>query len=172
MKKPKKPTPVLYIAPIITSLLAVWYYTTDSVMEQLLIAFIFFTMIIPYSIQMYSFVIVNSLPKQTQTKRIHKNTNNNIGMYHKELVRLLSNSMKNRKLTRHQILEFKRELNGLLGDVISDYSGFRFENDLHEIYTKLKSPLLNDKQYQYLISLLEVSLLSNDDTLVKCKDIV
>lgn len=115
MKKPKKPTPVLYIAPIITSLLAVWYYTTDSVMEQLLIAFIFFTMIIPYSIQMYSFVIVNSLPKQTQTKHIHKNINNNIGMYHKELVRLLSNSMKNRKLTRHQILEFKRELNELHG---------------------------------------------------------
>ena len=117
MKKPKKPTPVLYIAPIITSLLAVWYYTTDSVMEQLLIAFIFFTMIIPYSIQMYSFVIVNSLPKQTQTKRIHKNTNNNIGMYYKELVRLLSNSMKNRKLTRHQILEFKRELN------VNDFNG-------------------------------------------------
>ena len=49
--------------------------------------------------------------------------------------------------------------------------GFSFENDLHEIYTKLKSSLLNDKQYQYLISFLEVSLLSND-TLVKCKDIV
>lgn len=171
MKKPKKPTPVLYIAPIITSLLAAWYYTTDSVMEQLLIAFIFFTMIIPYSIQMYSFVIVNSLPKQKQTKCIHKNTNNNMGAYHKELVRLLSNSMRNRKLTRHQILEFKRELDELLGDVISDYGDFRFENDLHEIYTKLKNPLLDDKKYQYLISFLEVSLLPND-TLVKCKDIV
>lgn len=171
MKKPKKPTPVLYIAPIITSLLAAWYYTTDSVMEQLLIAFIFFTMIIPYSIQMYSFVIVNSLPKQKQTKCIHKNTNNNMGTYHKELVRLLSNSMRNRKLTRHQILEFKRELDELLGDVILDYGDFRFENDLHEIYTKLKNPLLDDKKYQYLISFLEVSLLPND-TLVKCKDIV
>lgn len=171
MKKPKKPTPVLYIAPIITSLLAAWYYTTDSVMEQLLIAFIFFTMIIPYSIQMYSFVIVNSLPKQKQAKCIHKNTNNNMGAYHKELVRLLSNSMRNRKLTRHQILEFKRELDELLGDVISDYGDFRFENDLHEIYTKLKNPLLDDKKYQYLISFLEVSLLPND-TLVKCKDIV
>ena len=172
MKKPKKPTPVLFIFPVITSILAIWYYTTDSFIEQMLVVFIFVTMVIPYSIQMYSFVIVNSLPKQTQTKHIHKNTNNNVGICHKELVRLLSNSMRNRKLTRHQILEFKRELNGLLGDVISDYSGFRFENDLHEIYTKLKSPLLNDKQYQYLISLLEISLLSNDDAIVKCKDIV
>ena len=171
MKKPKKPTPVLFIFPVITSILAMWYYTTDSFIEQILVVFIFVTMVIPYSIQMYSFVIVNSLPKPTQTKRIHKNTNNNMGICHKELVRLLSNSMRNRKLTRHQILEFKRELNGLLGDVIFDYSGFRFENDLHEIYTKLKSPLLNDKQYQYLISFLEVSLDGND-TLVKCKDIV
>ena len=171
MKKPKKPTPVLFIFPVITSILAIWYYTTDSFIEQMLVVFIFVTMVIPYSIQMYSFVIVNSLPKQTQTKHIHKNTNNNVGICHKELVRLLSNSMRNRKLTRHQILEFKRELNELLGDVISDYSGFRFENDLHEIYTKLKSPLLNDKQYQYLISFLDVSLDGND-TLVKCKDIV
>ena len=165
MKKPKKPTPVLYIAPIITSLLAVWYYTTDSVMEQLLIAFIFITMVVPYSIQMYSFVIVSSLPKQKQSNR---NTTTNRNIYYKELSGLLSSSMKNRKLTRYQILYFKKEIDELLGNRKSVYDSFNFDNDLHEIYTKLKVSPLQDKEYQYLTSLLE-SLL--DDTIV-CKDIV
>ena len=168
MKKPKKPTPVLFIFPVITSILAMWYYTTDSFIEQMLVVFIFVTMVIPYSIQMYSFVIVNSLPKQTQTKHIHKNTNNNVGICHKELVRLLSNSMRNRKLNRYQILYFKKEIDELLGNRKLVYNSFNFDNDLHEIYTKLKISPLQDREYQYLTSLLE-SLL--DDTIV-CKDIV
>lgn len=48
-------------------------------------------------------------------------------------------SLQNKVLTRKEILEIKKMLNHALKDQLKNYQNQKFENDAHEIYTKLKN---------------------------------
>ena len=86
----------------------------------------------------------------------HKIINND---NYSELKNLISTSCKSKRLKRQMILSFKDELNKQLASNVDHYSKMTFENDLHEVYVKLKSSHLEDKDYiylkDYLIQLME-----------------
>jgi hypothetical protein len=71
-------------------------------------------------------------------------------MYH-EVKELFQTAMRSRRLTREQILYIKNMLNGFLKPY-SRYYSQRYKNDAHEIYSKLKSPFLSNKEYQKISS--------------------
>lgn len=71
---------------------------------------------------------------------------------YKELTETLKFSMKNKLLNREQILDFKKQLNGHLGSQVKRYS--KFDNDLHEIYSKLKNKSLKSNDYIELLNVL------------------
>lgn len=64
-----------------------------------------------------------------------------------ELIKKLKYCMKNKLLTREDVLSFKKEIVDLLNTYNKDYSKFKFENDMHEIYVKLKNKHLNSENY-------------------------
>lgn len=63
--------------------------------------------------------------------------------------------MQNRLLTRQEILNFKYYLNKYSKN---KYTGIKFKNDAHEIYTKLKDTSISKKQMLKLNSYLEPSI--------------
>ena len=69
------------------------------------------------------------------------------------LVNALKFCMKNKILNREQILNFKAEVNNHLGENKNHYT-FKFDNDLHEIYSKIKHKSLKSKDYQELLEVL------------------
>lgn len=71
---------------------------------------------------------------------------------YKELTETLKFSMKNKLLNREQILDFKKQLNSHLGSQVKRYS--KFDNDLHEIYSKLKNKSLKSNDYIELLNVL------------------
>lgn len=77
----------------------------------------------------------------------HKKVDNN---NYTQLRNLITISCKQKQISRQSILSFVEELNKVLGDNVNHYSKMTFENDLHEIYVKLKSSHLQDKDYIYL----------------------
>lgn len=77
----------------------------------------------------------------------HKKVDNN---NYTQLRNLITISCKQKQIGRQSILSFVEELNKILGDNVNHYSKMTFENDLHEIYVKLKSSHLQDKDYIYL----------------------
>ena len=77
----------------------------------------------------------------------HKKVDNN---NYTQLRNLITVSCKQKQISRQSILSFVEELNKVLGDNVNHYSKMTFENDLHEIYVKLKSSHLQDKDYIYL----------------------
>ena len=77
----------------------------------------------------------------------HKKVDNN---NYTQLRNLITVSCKQKQISRQSILSFVEELNKILGNNVNHYSKMTFENDLHEIYVKLKSSHLQDKDYIYL----------------------
>ena len=77
----------------------------------------------------------------------HKKVDNN---NYTQLRNLITISCKQKQISRQSILSFMEELNKVLGNNVNHYSKMTFENDLHEIYVKLKSSHLQDKDYIYL----------------------
>ena len=65
----------------------------------------------------------------------HKKVDNNNYI---QLRNLITVSCKQKQISRQSILNFVEELNKILGDNVNHYSKMTFENDLHEIYVKLK----------------------------------
>lgn len=57
-------------------------------------------------------------------------------------------------LEREDVLYFLDCLNGVLGERASIYRNIAFENEAHEIYSKLKSKKLSDKDYADLLTIL------------------
>lgn len=70
-----------------------------------------------------------------------------------ELVTILKSFMKNKILSREQILDFKEQVNNHLGESKNHYK-FKFDNDLHEIYSKLKNKSLKSSDYAELLQVL------------------
>lgn len=71
-----------------------------------------------------------------------------------ELVKCIKYLMSNRLMDREQILDFKSKVCKQLGKCNSHYKDFKWENDLQEIYTKIKNKHLKSEDYQELLSIL------------------
>lgn len=78
--------------------------------------------------------------------------------YYEKTRDLFNQLMKNGSLSREEILEFKLLLNKCLGSYTHEYKNkkvFKFENDCHEIYTKLKSYNLDVNDWNILYEYLK-----------------
>lgn len=71
-----------------------------------------------------------------------------------EVQYLFKNLMKEGLLSREQILFIKNYLRQELKDYRHLYTG-HYKNDAQEIYTLLKSPLLDNSNYEYIIKVLK-----------------
>lgn len=164
--------------PIIVGIITLYLYKqSNTTMERLLIAFVFFSSIIPSTLHVIGMLLKDvakigvrpdreigdgSQFKINPTKKPINGSINFSGkvktidnVYYKEVRDLINNTVKFGDLNRQGILEFKSELNYRLGANQYNYTKFQFENDMHEIYTKLKSSKLKDDDYIYLKAILE-----------------
>lgn len=174
----------MIIPMIVGIVMLVWYVSTDSIFEKLLVFFIFFVSVIPATLQLISVLLSDAVKKGIKpnrnigdgkeyninpTKRPINNTINqkdsgikksynaktiNNENYN-ELRNRIKELVKSSQLDRQSILQFKSELNYRLGTHQYNYVSFQFENDMHEIYVKLKSSKLTDEDYTYLKAMLE-----------------
>lgn len=71
-----------------------------------------------------------------------------------EVQYLFKNLMQKGVLSREQILFIKNYLRQELKDYRHLYTG-HYKNDAQEIYTLLKSPLLNNSNYEYIVNVLK-----------------
>ena len=71
-----------------------------------------------------------------------------------EVQYLFKNLMQKGVLSREQILFIKNYLRKELKDYSYMYKG-HYKNDANEIYTLLKSPLLNNNNYEYIVNVLK-----------------
>lgn len=170
-------TPFIIVG-VIAIPLVLWYSVTNSVMEKLLILFIFATFVLPLTLGMISICInmlikpvrpnsnnnnVNYIQKNNATTSIIANSKpkkggkSNPSKYYPIVRNSIIAYMKQGILTREDILTFKSCLDGRLGNRASMYNNcanFQFQNDANEIYAKLKSSVLRDDDYKYLIEVL------------------
>lgn len=76
----------------------------------------------------------------------------NPSVYYPRLRDAISACSKNKLFTRQDILKLKSEIDYCLGTRKYIYdNNFNFENDLHEIYIKIKSSVMKDKDYERLL---------------------
>ena len=167
------------IMSILSSVLLILYGIYPHLFFRISIIMCFITFIIPIMAN-YFICVLNQNKADTQNDRImkevhsyiraqkyiesvaKKNYKNNIKptkeYKHKkvdnnnytQLRNLITVSCKQKQISRQSILSFVEELNKVLGNNVNHYSKMTFENDLHEIYVKLKSSHLQDKDYIYL----------------------
>ena len=181
MMKKQKVNKTLYIIPIISGILLIWYYCTNSVMEKLLILFTIFTIILPASLQMTAFVITSSIPKKkgsnskkykarnTPIKTSNACTYKKINNLAYETLRqniILKNKLG--QLDEHDFEIMVNEVDTILNRYCVDYSRTKFQNIEHELYKKIKDPHLKDEDYKYLLSFLISSMNLN----IKSKSII
>lgn len=74
---------------------------------------------------------------------------------YKDLVQVLKYFMQNKVLSHEQIMDFIEEINERLGEHVKYYKSNSFENNLHEIYSKLKSKQLKTDDYVELTEVLK-----------------
>lgn len=74
--------------------------------------------------------------------------------YYKMAVKLFNLLMKNRKMTRKDIIHLKKMLNSSLGEYVHEYDYLTYKNDAHEIYDKMKSIHIDKYDWQEIIEFL------------------
>lgn len=175
MKKQVNKFKKAMIIPIILGLvLLILFKNADSILEQLMIGFIFLMNLVPFVLHLISMMLSGALsvPKservaetiivkkdeEIKSKKSIKptynaKTNNNV-LYIDTRSRLID-VVKNGDLDRDSIMRFKLELDNRLGMNRYAYKDFEYSNDMHEIYIKLKSSKLKDDDYVYLKGLIE-----------------
>lgn len=88
----------------------------------------------------------------TQSKKVANKGKANPSVYYPRLRDAISACSKNKLFTRQDILKLKSEIDYCLGTRKYIYdNNFNFENDLHEIYIKIKSSVIKDKDYEHLL---------------------
>ena len=175
----KKYQKAMIIPLIIGSSLLLWYKFSSDFTEKVLIIYIFVVILVPYVINLFVMLlnmgINNNKPKNTtnyngKTKATTKNTDNkkatstntvkskgtkvNLSPFYPQLRTVLTTCSKERLLTREDVLNFKVAVDDRLGAHRYVYEKFDFKNDMHEIYTKIKSSKLKDEDFQYLINII------------------
>lgn len=172
--KEKKFSKITLIPMIVGSILFILYKNSDSKLEQLMIGIIFVMNILPFIMHLTTMLLTSSVkPKEQRIaeKIVEQNKNykieskdsiktqyktkTNTNPNYIEVRNRLIDSVKNGVLNRDNILKFKLELDNKLDINRYAYSNFNFENDMHEIYIKLKSSKLKDEDYLYLKALIE-----------------
>lgn len=161
------------IIPLTLSLVIfILYKNADTKFEQLLIMSIFIIYIIPFALHLLSMLFNgllykpnskgNNINKEDSINKVQKNdsktkhkTKEINNPYYIELRDRLVEVVKNKHLNRDSILKLKLEVDKILDINKYNYSKFVFKNDLHEIYTKIKSSKLTTDDYIYLKLLLE-----------------
>lgn len=86
---------------------------------------------------------------------------------YKQVVNVFKNSIKNQLLIREDILKFKNQLNLALGENLLHYQDFKFKNDCHEIYVKIKNKHLVNEDYNNLLVYLNYLLGSKRNNEIK-----
>lgn len=163
---------VMVIPTIFSFIIYFLYSSTQNKIERLLLLFVFGTLIVPLVFQLLNMcirILINFENPNLKNKNYNSGQNNKIETIskcstknyktntQKENNTLYTNLRDNLKelsrekqLGRSEILSFKNELDYRLANHRYNYSNFKFENDMHEIYTKLKSSKLKDDDYIYL----------------------
>lgn len=163
----------MIIPTILALILLVLFYNADSKLEQIMIGLIFIMNFIPMAIHLFTMLLFSSMPKPKNERLAENIIKNGLRSTEKDSIkqdykaktinnpnyidvrtRLIS-VVKNGELDRGSIMKLKLELDNILGADRYSYSKFTFENDMHEIYTKLKSSKLGDQDYLYLKGLIE-----------------
>lgn len=80
---------------------------------------------------------------------------------YKQVSRAFNYSIRQKLLKRNDIIRFKQEINKLLNVNINHYQGFKFQNDAHEIYVKLKNRHLDETDYECLLNFLNELIKNN-----------
>lgn len=78
-----------------------------------------------------------------------------------ELRQLIISSSKSKLMTRQFIIAFRNQIISFLGTHYNVYRTFTFQNDLHEIYTLIKSSKLTKEDYKYLIAWFKANINKN-----------
>lgn len=166
---------VTLIPMIIGAVLFVLYKNADSKLEQLMLGGMFVMNILPFVLHLTGMLLVSSAvrPKEQRIAENLVGQNKNYKIESKDSIKTqyktktntnpnyievrnrLIDVVKNGVLNRDSILKFKLELDNKLDINRYAYSNFDFENDMHEIYIKLKSSKLKDEDYQYLKAVIE-----------------
>lgn len=175
----------LFITPIISAMLLIWYYLTNSVFEKIFIIFILFSTVLPLSLGMMNIMIYSAIPskkgsnkkrnipkersaeyicRQLDKKKTARKPKVKPNPYYLELRSSIINLSRKGQLTDYIIKNLKSEIDLL---VLEDYSNFRFNNVKHEIYTKIKDPAITNDDYIYLNEYL-IGLIDDN---IACKDI-
>ena len=103
----------------------------------------------------------------TQSKRITNKGKTNSSVYYPRLRDSISACSKNKLFTRQDILKLKSEIDYCLGARRYIYdNNFIFENDLHEIYIKIKSSALKDKDYERLLQVVNEIVEKNAEDVI------
>lgn len=174
IKKNKNYTKTMLLQMIIGILMLFWYSTTDSVMEKLLVGFVFLTSVIPSTLQLLTMLLNNVVHKGINPNRkvdskgriIQLEKTNNItinskesGMkkqykcktvdnkFYLELREMIISLSRSKKLKRKDVLNLKIRIQQLIGDDLVKYDDFHFKNDMHCIYVLLKNSKLKDEDY-------------------------
>jgi hypothetical protein len=158
------------------------YKTMDTVIERLFVLIIgvmFLFPLIPITISfMMNFIIgcgkhpekdFDSKNVSIGVKSIKQTSNSNTEPNkhklkivttegYEEFNNILKASMKSKLMSRECILKLKSELIYRLGTHIEVYKDFKFENDLHCIYTLSKSSVLTKDDYVYLTQFISNNL--------------
>ena len=92
--------------------------------------------------------------------------NTQLNIY-KQVSKAFNYSIRQKLLKRNDIIRFKQEINKFLNTNISHYQGFKFQNDAHEIYVKLKNRHLNESDYEYLLNILNELIKNNGNDNLK-----
>lgn len=170
------------IIPIALGLiLLILFKSAESRLEQIMIGSIFIMILIPFVLKLVSMLLLSSLPKgnkpiyaediiegynnksneikpnkeTTDSIKTHYNVKTNNNPIYIDLRERLIEVVKAGSLNRDDIFKFRLELDNRLGANRYSYTNFTFENEMHEIYIKMKSSKLNDDDYIYLKGLLE-----------------
>lgn len=150
------------------------FITQSRGLIKLLAVMLLFTILIPSIIKVYSFFIIPEKPKKeykqqyqsnsynakqevqnvianAEAKKKYKKAKDNQQEGYAEVKNVLIACSKNKLFSREDVLKIKDEINYMLGDNLKHYNNFIFENDMHEIYIKIKNKHLSTSNYNDLL---------------------
>ena len=147
-------------------LLAIWFNSTDSIQIRFWILVITLTSIIPVAVK---YILFNVSKRNTKEFKESKTNNKKLKDYHTNYNKvketkgnynssyeILRDSIKvlvqNSEINRRNLLIFKKELCNRVNKEY--YKNYKFENDMHEIYVKLKDENLTKEDYDNMMQLL------------------
>jgi len=100
----------------------------------------------------------NSKPKETNKRKLTEeddrriaSQNNLSNEYYILAKSLLKDLLQNKAISRQQLLHLKYIINGVVPE-----TEVKYKNDMHEIYSKLKSPFLSNDDYRRIVKYLNI----------------